>query len=58
MGLITPPVGLNVYALAGVTGIPLDTIFRGVLPFVVAMIICVIIIAVFPQIALFIPSKM
>jgi C4-dicarboxylate transporter DctM subunit len=58
MGLITPPVGLNVYALAGVTGIPLHTIFRGVLPFVVAMIICVIIIAVFPQIALFIPSKM
>jgi C4-dicarboxylate transporter DctM subunit len=58
MGLITPPVGLNVYALAGVTGIPLHTIFRGVLPFVVAMIICVIIIAVFPQIALFIPSNM
>jgi C4-dicarboxylate transporter DctM subunit len=58
MGLITPPVGLNVFALAGVTGIPLHTIFRGVLPFVVAMIICVIIIAVFPQIALFIPGKM
>jgi C4-dicarboxylate transporter DctM subunit len=58
MGLITPPVGLNVFALAGVTGIPLHTIFRGVLPFVVAMIICIIIIAVFPQIALFIPSKM
>ena len=58
MGLITPPVGLNVFALAGVTGIPLHTIFRGVLPFVVAMIICVIVLAVFPQIALFIPSKM
>ena len=58
MGLITPPVGLNVFALAGVTGIPLHTIFRGVLPFVVAMIICVILLVVFPQIALFIPSKM
>jgi len=58
MGLITPPVGLNVYALAGVTDIPLHTIFRGVLPFVVAMIICVILLVVFPQIALFIPSKM
>jgi C4-dicarboxylate transporter DctM subunit len=58
MGLITPPVGLNVYALAGVTDIPLHTIFRGVLPFVVAMIICVIFLVVFPQIALFIPSKM
>lgn len=58
MGLITPPVGMNVFALAGVTGIPLHTIFRGVLPFVVAMIICVILLAFFPQIALFIPSKM
>jgi tripartite ATP-independent transporter DctM subunit len=58
MGLITPPVGLNVFALAGVTGIPLHTIFRGVLPFVLAMIICIIFLAFFPQIALFLPSLM
>ena len=58
MGLITPPVGMNVFALAGVTGIPLDVIFRGVLPFVVAMIVCVILLVFFPQIALFIPSRM
>jgi tripartite ATP-independent transporter DctM subunit len=58
MGLITPPVGLNVFALAGVTGIPLHTIFRGVLPFVLAMIICIIFLAIFPQIALFLPSLM
>lgn len=58
MGLITPPVGLNVFALSGVTGIPLDIIFRGVLPFVGAMIICVILLAFFPQIALFLPSLM
>ncbi|MFH1646417.1 MAG: TRAP transporter large permease [Chloroflexota bacterium] len=58
MGLVTPPVGLNVFVLAGVTDVPLSTIFRGVLPFVVAMIICVIIITIFPEIALFIPSLM
>jgi tripartite ATP-independent transporter DctM subunit len=58
MGLITPPVGLNVFALAGVTGIPLHTIFRGVLPFLLAMIICIIFLAIFPQIALFLPSLM
>jgi C4-dicarboxylate transporter, DctM subunit len=58
MGLITPPVGMNVFALAGVTGIPLDVIFRGVLPFVLAMIVCVVILVFFPQIALFIPGKM
>ena len=58
MGLITPPVGLNVFALAGVTGIPLHVIFRGVLPFFAAMIICTILLVVFPQIALFLPSLM
>jgi tripartite ATP-independent transporter DctM subunit len=58
MGLITPPVGLNVFALSGVTGIPLHTIFRGVFPFVVAMVICIVLLAVFPQLALFLPSLM
>jgi len=58
MGLITPPVGLNVFALAGVTGIPLHIIFRGVLPFLLAMIICIIFLTFFPKIALFLPSLM
>ena len=58
MGLITPPVGLNVFALAGVTGIPLHVIFRGVLPFVLAMIVCVLLLVLFPQIALFLPGLM
>jgi tripartite ATP-independent transporter DctM subunit len=58
MGLITPPVGLNVFALAGVTQIPLHIIFRGILPFFVAMIVCVILLALFPQIALFLPGLM
>lgn len=58
MGLITPPVGLNVFALAGVTGIPLHTIFRGVLPFLAAMILCIVLITIFPQIALFLPGLM
>ena len=58
MGLITPPVGLNVFALSGVTGIPLDTVFRGVLPFVLAMILCILLLIIFPQLALFLPSQM
>jgi tripartite ATP-independent transporter DctM subunit len=58
MGLITPPVGLNVFALAGVTKIPLHVIFRGVLPFVLAMVVCIILLVIFPQIALFLPSLM
>jgi C4-dicarboxylate transporter DctM subunit len=58
MGLITPPVGLNVFALSGVTDVPIGTIFRGVWWFVAAMLFCVLIITIFPQIALFIPSMM
>jgi tripartite ATP-independent transporter DctM subunit len=58
-GLITPPVGLNVYTLAGVVkDVPMSTIFRGSLPFLLAMVGVVILIAVFPGIALYLPSMM
>jgi C4-dicarboxylate transporter DctM subunit len=57
MGMITPPVGINVYVIKGVAkGVPIEVIFKGVLPFLVAMIVCVIILIAFPQIALFLPN--
>ena len=59
IGLITPPVGLNVYVIKGVAkDVPLSTIFKGVTPFIAAMIVCTVIIVAFPQIALFLPSLM
>ena len=58
-GLITPPVGLNVYTLAGVVkDVPMQTIFRGAVPFLLAMVAVVIIITFFPKICLFLPSMM
>lgn len=58
-GLITPPVGLNVYTLAGVVkDVPMSTIFRGAMPFLFAMIGVVILITLFPGIALYLPSMM
>ncbi len=58
-GLITPPVGLNVYTLAGVVkDVPMPTIFRGALPFLISMIVVVILITLFPKICLFLPSMM
>jgi tripartite ATP-independent transporter DctM subunit len=58
-GLITPPVGLNVYTLAGVVkDVPMSTIFRGSMPFLVAMLAVTILIAIFPGIALYLPSMM
>ncbi len=53
MGLITPPIGLNVFTLsAAAPDIPVSTIFKGVMPFFVGMCICVLLIVLFPQIAL------
>jgi tripartite ATP-independent transporter DctM subunit len=57
MAVITPPMGINVLALQTVTkDISLSDMFRGVLPFLVVMIFCVIILIMFPQIALFLPN--
>jgi len=58
-GLITPPVGLNVYTLAGVVkDVPMQTIFRGAVPFLIAMVGVVVVITFFPEICLFLPSMM
>jgi C4-dicarboxylate transporter DctM subunit len=57
MGVITPPVGVNVFVMKGIApDVPLESIFKGILPFLVALIVCLIILVVFPQIATFLPS--
>ncbi|MFB0505161.1 MAG: TRAP transporter large permease [Thermodesulfobacteriota bacterium] len=59
MGVITPPVGVNVYVVSGVAkDVPLDVIFKGIFPLLLALIVAVILMVLFPQIALFLPSFM
>ena len=59
MGLITPPVGVNVFVISGIAqDVPMYTIFRGIAPFFLAMVICLILLIIFPQIALFLPQTM
>ena len=58
VGLVTPPMGLNVFVVSKYTGRPVDEIFRGVAPHVVAHILVVAILIVFPQIVLWLPSSM
>ncbi len=55
-GQITPPIGVNVFAISAASGVPMYTVFKGILPFFVCMIILLIIITIFPQIALFLPK--
>jgi C4-dicarboxylate transporter DctM subunit len=61
MGVITPPVGINVYVVYGVARrvigeVPLESIFKGIFPFLLAVIAGVIILMIFPQIILFLPN--
>jgi TRAP-type C4-dicarboxylate transport system permease large subunit len=57
MGVITPPVGVNVFVIKGIApDIPLNQIFRGILPFLAALIIFTILLMIFPAIATFLPS--
>ena len=59
LGLITPPIGMNVFVIKGIArDVPLESIFRGVLPFVIAQVILIAILIAFPQVALWLPSTM
>ena len=58
VGLVTPPVGLNVFVVARYTGRPLEEIFAGIWPHVVAHIGLVVLLVAFPQIILWLPSTM
>ncbi len=64
MGVITPPIGINVYVVFGVaknvlkTEIPLEAIFKGIFPFLLAVIAGVMILIIFPQIVMFLPNLM
>lgn len=57
LGVITPPVGINVYVVNGVAkDVPLETIFKGALPFVMTLVTYLVIMMIFPQIALLLPN--
>jgi C4-dicarboxylate transporter DctM subunit len=59
MGLITPPVGLNVFVLkSAAPDVPLTVIFKGIWPFLLSTLAAIILLTIFPQIALFLPSLM
>ena len=58
MGLITPPVGMNVFIIKGISGVPIKKIFKGVYPHLVADAIQVAILIAFPQIIMFLPDMM
>jgi len=57
MGVITPPVGINVYVIKGIAeDVPLGTIFKGTFPFLIGLLIATGLLITFPQIALLLPG--
>ncbi len=59
MGLISPPVGINVFVVKGIApDVPMNTIFRGIWPFWFAMMLAIALLLLAPDIALFLPNTM
>jgi C4-dicarboxylate transporter DctM subunit len=59
LALITPPIGMNVYVLAGIAkGVPMTEIFRGILPFLCADLVLLALLMLFPDLALWLPRSM
>ncbi|SDQ18448.1 C4-dicarboxylate transporter, DctM subunit [Virgibacillus subterraneus] len=56
IGFITPPLGVNLFVASGISGLPIETIAKAIMPFFFAMLVTLIIIIVFPQLSLFLPS--
>jgi TRAP-type C4-dicarboxylate transport system permease large subunit len=56
LGLITPPIGVNVFVLYGIAGtVPMRTIFRGIMPFLLAELACVALLILFPDLVTWLP---
>lgn len=58
MGMILPPVGMNVFVIQGMTGVQMSEIYKGTAPFLVADFIQIILLLIFPEIVTFIPNLM
>ena len=59
IGLIAPPVGLNVFVIGGMArDVPLATIYRGILPFLAAQIVLLVLLTLWPEMALLLPGTM
>lgn len=59
IGLVSPPVGLNVFVIAGMArDVPIPRIFRGIMPFLAAMVVLLVLLTVWPDLALILPRNM
>ena len=58
LGAITPPIGMDVFIVSGVSKVPVTTVFKGVWPYIIACAVVILLISIFPSIATFLPAIM
>ena len=58
IGMVTPPMGVNLYVGAGIAGIDLKTISKAVMPFIIASLVVLFLITYVPQVTLMLPNIM
>jgi C4-dicarboxylate transporter, DctM subunit len=56
IGVVIPPVAINVFVVKNITKVPFNVIYAGVYPFLISLFVCGALLFFFPQIALFLPS--
>jgi C4-dicarboxylate transporter, DctM subunit len=58
IGLVTPPVGINLYITSQQSGVEVKKVLKGSIPFIGVLLLTVILLIIFPEIVLYLPSKM
>lgn len=58
IGMITPPVGLNLFVVSSISNVKVEEVIRGVIPFVILMVFTLVMAIIFPQLSLWLPSLM
>jgi C4-dicarboxylate transporter DctM subunit len=56
IGVVIPPVAMNVFVVKNITKVPFNVIYRGVYPFLISLIVCAALLFLFPQLATFLPN--
>jgi C4-dicarboxylate transporter DctM subunit len=56
IGVVLPPMAIVVFVVKNITGVPINVIYKGVYPFLAAMVLAMVILFLFPGIALWLPS--
>ncbi|MCJ7642801.1 MAG: TRAP transporter large permease subunit, partial [Desulfobacterales bacterium] len=56
IGVVIPPVAINVFVVKNITKVPFGVIYSGVYPFLISLLVCGALLFLFPQLATFLPS--